>query len=29
MLEKYEQVCAILHGFNYHAAAESTAAKRL
>ena len=29
MLEKYEQVCAILHGFNYQAAAETTAAKRL
>jgi type I restriction enzyme R subunit len=29
MLEKYEQVCTILHGFNYEAAAESTAAKRL
>ena len=29
MLEKYEQVCAILHGFEYEAAAEATAAKRL
>ncbi|MGB7749730.1 MAG: type I restriction endonuclease subunit R [Verrucomicrobiia bacterium] len=29
MLEKYEQVCAILHGFNYQGAAETTAAKRL
>ncbi len=29
MLEKYEQVCAILHGFDYKAAAEATAAKRL
>jgi type I restriction enzyme R subunit len=29
MLEKYEQVCAILHGFDYEAAAEATAAKRL
>ena len=29
MLEKYEQVCAILHGFDYGAAAETTAAKRL
>jgi type I restriction enzyme R subunit len=29
MLEKYEQVCAILHGFDYGAAAERTAAKRL
>jgi type I restriction enzyme R subunit len=29
MLEKYEQVCAILHGFDYHAAAKATAAKRL
>jgi type I restriction enzyme R subunit len=29
MLEKYEQVCAILHGFDYSAAAETTAAKRL
>ena len=29
MLEKYEQVCAILHGFDYAAAAETTAAKRL
>ena len=29
MLEKYEQVCAILHGFDYQAAAETTAAKRL
>ncbi len=29
MLEKYEQVCAILHGFDYEAAAETTAAKRL
>ena len=29
MLEKYEQVCAILHGFDYGAAAEATAAKRL
>ncbi len=29
MLEKYEQVCAILHRFDYQAAAETTAAKRL
>src|ERR1700722_5362919 len=29
MLEKYEQVCAIMHGFDYGAAAETTAAKRL
>ena len=29
MLEKYEQVCAILHGFDYGSAAEATAAKRL
>ena len=29
MLEKYEQVCAILHGFDYAGAAETTAAKRL
>jgi type I restriction enzyme R subunit len=29
MLEKYEQVCAILHGFDYQTAAETTAAKRL
>jgi type I restriction enzyme R subunit len=29
MLEKYEQVCTILHGFNFGAAAKSTAAKRL
>jgi type I restriction enzyme R subunit len=29
MLEKYEQVCAIMHGFDYRAAAEATAAKRL
>ena len=29
MREKYEQVCAILHGFDYEAAAETTAAKRL
>jgi type I restriction enzyme R subunit len=29
MLEKYEQVCAILHGFDYKAAAHAIAAKRL
>jgi type I restriction enzyme R subunit len=29
MREKYEQVCAILHGFDYQAAAEATAAKRM
>jgi type I restriction enzyme, R subunit len=29
MLEKYEQVCAIMHGFDYHGAADATAAKRL
>jgi type I restriction enzyme R subunit len=29
MLEKYEQVCAILHGFDYQDAAETAAAKRL
>ncbi|HZL80292.1 MAG TPA: type I restriction endonuclease subunit R, partial [Candidatus Limnocylindrales bacterium] len=29
MLEKYEQVCAIMHGFDYPGAAETTAAKRL
>jgi type I restriction enzyme, R subunit len=29
MLEEYEQVCAILHGFDYHAAAKATAAKRM
>ena len=29
MLERYERVCAILHGFDYGAAAEATAAKRL
>ena len=29
MLEKYEQVCTILHGFDCQAAAETTAAKRL
>jgi type I restriction enzyme R subunit len=29
MLEKYEQVCTILHGFDYGVAAEATAAKRL
>ena len=29
MREKYEQVCAILHGFDYQGAAETTAAKRL
>jgi type I restriction enzyme R subunit len=29
MLEKYEQVCVLLHGFDYQAAAEATAAKRL
>jgi type I restriction enzyme R subunit len=29
MLEKYEQVCAIVHGFHYQAAAETAAAKRL
>ncbi|MHB8520218.1 MAG: type I restriction endonuclease subunit R [Limisphaerales bacterium] len=29
MLEKYEQVCAIMHGLDYRTAAETTAAKRL
>ena len=29
MQEKYEQVCAILHGFDYETAAETAAAKRL
>ena len=29
MLEKYEQVCAILHGFDYQSAAETTPAKRM
>lgn len=29
MLEKYEQVCAILHGFDYQSAAEMPPAKRL
>jgi type I restriction enzyme R subunit len=29
MQEKYEQVCAILHGFDYQTAAETAAAKRL
>jgi type I restriction enzyme R subunit len=29
MLEKYEQVCAMLHGFDHQAAAQATAAKRL
>jgi len=29
MLEKYELVCAIMHGFNYQAAAVTTATKRL
>ncbi len=29
MLEKYEQVCAIMHRFDYGAAAKATAAKRL
>jgi type I restriction enzyme R subunit len=29
MLEKYEQVCAILHGFDYQGAAGATASKRL
>jgi type I restriction enzyme, R subunit len=29
MLEKYEQVCAIMHGFDYQTAAETAAAKRL
>jgi type I restriction enzyme R subunit len=29
MLEKYEQVCGILHGFNYQSAAEAVAAKRM
>jgi len=29
MLEKYEQVCAILHRFDYHAAAEASAARRM
>jgi type I restriction enzyme R subunit len=29
MLEKYEQVCVIMHGFDYQAAAQTAAAKRL
>ena len=29
MLEKYEQVCALLHGFDYATAAKTVAAKRL
>jgi type I restriction enzyme, R subunit len=29
MLEKYEQVCAILHGFDYQAAAEAPPARRM
>lgn len=29
MLEKFEQVCALLHGFNYKAAARMTPAKRM
>ena len=29
MLERYERVCGILHGFDFGAAAETTAAKRL
>jgi type I restriction enzyme R subunit len=29
MLEKYEQVCAILHGFDYQGAAETPPARRL
>jgi type I restriction enzyme R subunit len=29
MLEKYEQVCGIMHGFDFGTAAETTAAKRL
>lgn len=29
MLEKYEQVCAILHGFDYHSAAETAPAQRM
>ncbi len=29
MLEKYEQVCAIMHGFDYHSAAEMPPAERL
>ena len=29
MLERYEQVCTILHGFDYEAASATTAAKRL
>jgi len=29
MLEKYEQVCAIMHGFDYQSAAETAPAKRL
>jgi type I restriction enzyme R subunit len=29
MLEKYERVCGILHGFDFPGAAETTAAKRL
>src|SRR3989440_7773268 len=29
MMEKYENVCAILHGFDYHSAAETAPAQRL
>jgi len=29
MLEKYEQVCAILHGFDYQSAAETSPAQRM
>jgi type I restriction enzyme R subunit len=29
MLKRYEQVCDIMHGFDYEAASETTAAKRL
>src|SRR5258708_23192638 len=29
MLEKYEQVCAIMHGFDYQAAGETGAAQRM
>jgi type I restriction enzyme R subunit len=29
MLEKYEQVCAILHGFDYESAAEASPAQRM
>ena len=29
MLERYERVCGIMHGFDFHSAAETTASKRL